>query len=57
VLNDTAREIYLLCDGTRTLAQIAAALRATYDVTPEKARQDVDRVIGDLNAAGVISAS
>jgi pyrroloquinoline quinone biosynthesis protein D len=57
VLNDTAREIYLLCDGTRTLAQIAEALRATYDVPPEKAREDVERVIGDLNAAGVLSVS
>ncbi|MCU0231117.1 MAG: PqqD family protein [Acidobacteria bacterium] len=57
VLNDTAREIYLLCDGTRTLEQIAAALRATYDVTPEKARADVLRVIGELDEAGVLAAS
>lgn len=55
VLNDTAREIYLLCDGTRTLDQIAAALRATYDVAPEKARADVLRVIRELDAAGVLS--
>jgi len=57
VLNDTAREIYLLCAGTRTLAEIAAALRATYDVPPEKAREDVERVIAELDAAGVLSAS
>lgn len=57
VLNDTAREIYLLCDGTRTLEQIAVALRATYDVTPEKALADVLRVIGELDEAGVLAAS
>ncbi len=57
VLNDTAREIFLLCDGTRTLAQIADALRATYDVPPEKARADVLRVIEELDQVGVFSAS
>jgi pyrroloquinoline quinone biosynthesis protein D len=57
MLNDTAREIFLLCDGTRTLEQIAAALRATYDITPEKARADVLRVIAELDEKGVLAAS
>jgi hypothetical protein len=57
VLNDTAREIYLLCDGTRTLEQIAVVLRATYDLTPEKAHADVLRVIGELDEAGALAAS
>jgi pyrroloquinoline quinone biosynthesis protein D len=30
LLNDTAAEILALCDGTRTLAEIAAVLRERY---------------------------
>jgi len=30
LLNDTAAEILALCDGTRTLAEIAAALKERY---------------------------
>ncbi len=45
LLNDTGAEILALCDGTRTIADIAAALNAKYgtDVTA-----DVTEYLGNL---------
>jgi pyrroloquinoline quinone biosynthesis protein D len=43
ILNGTAREIYLLCDGSRTLREVAGALAEMYEVEEETAREDVLR--------------
>lgn len=57
VLNDTAREIYLLCDGTRTLEEVADALVERYEVAREKALKDVREVVAELNRLGVLTVS
>jgi len=54
-LNGTARDIYLLCDGSRTLDDIARALCASYDVPLEIARQDTARTIEELTQAGILT--
>ena len=48
VLNGTAREIYLLCDGTRTLVEIARSLGSKYDVSEATARGDVSAAVAEL---------
>ncbi len=41
ILNGTAREIYLLCDGSRTLSEVADSMKEMYEVDEETARSDV----------------
>jgi pyrroloquinoline quinone biosynthesis protein D len=54
-MNRTAREIYLLCDGSRTLDDIARALADSFDVTIETARQDTAKTIEELQQAGILT--
>ena len=48
VLNGTAREIYLQCDGNRTRQEIAASLCEKYEVDQATAESDVTEVINQL---------
>ena len=41
VLNTTARQIYELCDGSRTVGEIAKQMASKYEIDAEKARCDV----------------
>ena len=56
-LNGTAREIYLLCDGSRTPDDIARALADSYDVTLETSRRDTAKTIEELQRAGILALS
>ena len=56
-LNGTARAIYFLCDGSRTLDDIARALAESYDVTLEVSRQDTAKTIEELQGAGILTLS
>ena len=53
VLNDTAREIFLLCDGSRTAGEVATAFAAKHEAA--EARDDALRVLEDLARLGVIA--
>ncbi|HET9300481.1 MAG TPA: PqqD family protein [Candidatus Polarisedimenticolaceae bacterium] len=55
VLNRTAREIYLLCDGSRTPAEVAGELADRYLVDPGTARADVDVLVELLVGLGILS--
>ncbi len=56
LLNATAREIYLLCDGSRGIGDIARALRERYrDVDPEQIDKDVRETIARLADLGLVS--
>ena len=57
VLNGTARDIYLLCDGKKTSNEIAEAISDKYEVDPETARTDVQRTIQDLVRLGLLAGS
>ena len=47
-LNHTATYIWERCDGTSTVAAIAAHLAETFDVASERAVQDVAQVVQQL---------
>ena len=55
VLNSTAREIFLLCDGKRTAAEVAAAFGKKHELEQEAARRDAAEVIRELSELGVLS--
>ena len=55
VLNGTARQIFLLCDGARTIAEVADAF--SKKIQRESARRDAERIIGELADLGLISLS
>ena len=55
VLNGTAREIYLLCDGTRTVGAIAVSLRERFVVDEETARRDAAAAVAELLEKGLLA--
>lgn len=54
MLNETGSRLWTLADGNLTLQQMADALSAEYDVTPDLAAADVLAFAHDLLAAGLI---
>lgn len=48
VLNAVGTRIWQLADGTRSAQDILNAIVAEYDVTPQKAAQDVERFLQQL---------
>ncbi len=55
VLNGSAREIFLLCDGTRTVAEVAVAFSKRCGTDETVARQDAKRIIRELADLGILS--
>jgi pyrroloquinoline quinone biosynthesis protein D len=55
VLNQTAREIYLLCDGSRSSEEIASELALRYTVDTGTARADVDEMVAQLVGLGILA--
>jgi len=53
-LNDTASDVWRLCDGTLTLEEITAALAGAYATPPEAISRDVVTVVTQLVDAGLI---
>lgn len=56
VLNPVAIRIYALLDGTRTEAQIAAAVAGEFDVPSAAAADDVREFLGVLRRHGMLAA-
>lgn len=54
VLNGTAREIFLLFDGSRSEEDVAAVVADKFDVELTQARDDVCDIAGRLRDIGVI---
>jgi PqqD family protein of HPr-rel-A system len=57
VLNASAREIYLLCDGSRTEDEIVSEFAARYPTDESTARRDAQQVLGRLHQLGMLSSS
>ena len=57
VLNGTAREIYLLCDGSRSVADLVRAIVERYEVEESEARKDIETVLNELSALGLLTLS
>jgi PqqD family protein of HPr-rel-A system len=55
VLNGTARVVFLLCDGTRSDAEVAGELATRYDVDPETATADAVRTVEELIRLGFLT--
>lgn len=54
LLNKTASSIWMLCDGTKALDEIAAHLRDRFDVCPAEALADVQEFADELVGAGLV---
>ena len=57
VLNGTAREIYLLCDGTRCVTDLVQLMVDRYDVEGSEVRKDVETVLNELTDLGLLKLS
>ena len=57
VLNGIAREIYLLCDGEHSVADLVKDIVDRYEVDEETARQDVDDLLKKLIELELLSLS
>ena len=57
VLNAAAREIYLLCDGTRSVEELAQAFAAVYGLDPVSANLDTERTLHELIDLGLVNLS
>ena len=55
VLNVTGARIWALCDGSRSIAQVARALASTYQVAYRSARADVREFVDALDKAGLLT--
>ena len=56
-LNDVGSFIWHLIDGRRTAQAIADAVSSEYDVTVERAAEDVDELLTALEAHGLVALS
>lgn len=54
VLNGSAREIYLLCDGTRSEEDVARTFSTRYEVDGEIAMRDALETIRQLHGLGLL---
>ena len=55
VLNGSAREIYLACDGSRSAKAITALLRERFAVDEDTAKRDVEETLARLSEAGLLT--
>lgn len=54
VLNGTASDVWLLCDGEHTAGEITTLLASSYALEPEEIADDVDRTIAMLEESGLL---
>jgi hypothetical protein len=54
ILNATAREIYLLCNGLRDLDEIAHTIARRYEIDAETADRDCSEAVEQLVELGLV---
>jgi hypothetical protein len=58
VLNETAEFVWNLCDGEHTISEIAAEIRASFDVPADADLEaDIERTLGVLMKKGLLVTS
>jgi pyrroloquinoline quinone biosynthesis protein D len=53
-LDEVSGRVWDLCDGTRTVAQLIAAIGAEYEAPEETIAADVLEFLGDLDRDGLV---
>ena len=53
-VDEVAARIWELCDGTRTLRDVADAIVAEYDAPAEAVEDDVDKFVAELVAESLL---
>jgi aspartate aminotransferase-like enzyme len=56
-LNEVGKSVWDLCDGTRTVAQVADAICSGYDVVEEVALTDASALLEALAGVGLVSTT
>jgi hypothetical protein len=56
-LNGTAALIWELLESPRTVADLATALAAEYEVDPAQAESDVTEFVGEMKAVGLVEVA
>ena len=54
-LNETAAAVWRGLEAGESLDRIAAGLSEAYDVTPERARESVERVVSDFERRALLA--
>ncbi len=57
VLNATAREIFLLCDGQASVREIVRRFGARFDLEDSIAQRDVEETLARLLSLGLVGSS
>ncbi len=57
VLNASAGKVLELCDGTRTLEEVAVGLANAFLTETERVRPDVDRALSEFRSLGIIESA
>ena len=55
LLNTTATRIWDLLEAPHTTAEVVAALAAEFEAAPETLRGDVDKLLAELRARGLVA--
>jgi hypothetical protein len=56
ILNGTASDVWMLCDGEHSAEEIISLLASSYGVDVEQIRDEVTRAIDEFVEAGLLSA-
>lgn len=56
-LGDVEREIWRLCEGKLTIAEIAASIASQFEVDEDVATQDVQAFVEQMMEAGLVEAA
>lgn len=54
ILNGTARSVYLLCDGQRSIVAIGREVAHLFAIDEDRARKDVKELVDGLVRLGVL---
>jgi hypothetical protein len=56
-LDAVGGRVWELCDGSRTLSEIAAIIGQEFDADPAVVSADLEELIGDMAEAGLVQAA
>lgn len=56
ILNDTASDVWLLCDGEHSTEEIVNLLASSYGVGADQIRDEITRTIDEFMEAGLLPA-